>query len=155
MTCKYCGSEGVVKYGTYKGVQRYWCKVCKRKFKDDDTLFHMKVSPDFISSALDMYYTGSSINDICEHFRTAKGYHPSKSVVFGWIKKYGRAGIGEHYWLLFHNGKKKMYLVYGGATRDIANKKGLEMWGSVEYEIKRLPTRNLALAASLMRGGTK
>ena len=88
ITCKYCGSEGVVKYGTYNGVQRYWCKVCQRKFKDDDTTFHMKVSPEFISSALELYYTGSSIDDICQHFRNTKGYHPSKSVVFNWIDKY-------------------------------------------------------------------
>ena len=33
LTCKHCGAAGVLKYGTYKGVQRYWCKVCKRKFK--------------------------------------------------------------------------------------------------------------------------
>jgi len=88
ITCKHCGSEDVVKYGKYKDVQRYWCKSCKRKFKGDDALFHMKVSPEFISSALDMYYTGSSINDICEHLRNAQGYHPSKSVVFGWVDKY-------------------------------------------------------------------
>ena len=88
ITCKHCGSKAVVKYGKYKDVQRYWCKSCQRKFKGDDTLFHMKVSPDYISSALDMYYTGSSINDICEHFRNAQGYHPSKSVVFGWIDKF-------------------------------------------------------------------
>ena len=29
--CKYCGEDGVVKYGSYKGVQRYWCKICQRK----------------------------------------------------------------------------------------------------------------------------
>jgi transposase-like protein len=32
MNCKYCGSANVVKYGTHNGVQRYWCKDCKRKF---------------------------------------------------------------------------------------------------------------------------
>jgi transposase-like protein len=31
--CRYCGSNAVVKFGSYKGVQRYWRKVCKRKFK--------------------------------------------------------------------------------------------------------------------------
>lgn len=86
--CKYCGSPAVVKFGTYKDTQLYWCKVCQRRFKADDTLFHGKVSPKFISRALDMYYTGSSINDICEHFKNTDGYHPSKSVVFGWIDKY-------------------------------------------------------------------
>jgi putative transposase len=86
--CKKCGSPAVVKYGTYKGVQRYRCKVCGTKFKADDALFHMKISPEFISRALDMYYTGSSVNDICEHFRNAQGYHPSKSLVFGWIDRF-------------------------------------------------------------------
>jgi len=39
ITCKYCGSEGVVKYGSYNDVQRYFCKLCKRKFKDDEVSF--------------------------------------------------------------------------------------------------------------------
>lgn len=30
--CKHCGSDEVVKYGTYKGAQRYWCKVCENKY---------------------------------------------------------------------------------------------------------------------------
>ena len=29
--CKYCNSPNIVKYGTYEGIQRYWCKDCKRK----------------------------------------------------------------------------------------------------------------------------
>ena len=93
ITCKHCGSEGVVKYGSYKGIQRYMCKVCNRKFKADDALFHMKISSKYISRSLDMYYTGSSVNDICEHFRNSDGYHPSKSVVFGWIDKFGNQAI--------------------------------------------------------------
>jgi len=93
VTCKYCDSPAVVKYGTYKGVQRYRCKVCGRKFKADDTLFHMKISPEYISRALDMYYTGSSVNDICEHFKNTDGYHPSKSLVFGWIDKFSDTAV--------------------------------------------------------------
>ncbi len=87
-TCKYCGSEAIVKYGTYDKTQLYWCKICGRKFKGDDTLFHMKVKPEYISTALELYYTGSSINDICLHLKNAHGYYPSKSVVFQWIDKY-------------------------------------------------------------------
>lgn len=33
--CKYCGSPNVVKFGTFEGVQRYWCKNCERKFADN------------------------------------------------------------------------------------------------------------------------
>jgi len=32
LNCKYCGSPNVVKFGTFNGIQRYWCKDCKRKF---------------------------------------------------------------------------------------------------------------------------
>lgn len=86
--CKNCGSEAVVKYGSYKGVPRYWCKVCKRKFKADNALFHMKVSPEYISMALSMYYSGSSISDIRNHLKQEFGYYPSKHIVFEWVDKY-------------------------------------------------------------------
>ena len=88
ITCKNCGSEGVVKFGTYKGVQRYYCKACNRKFKADDSLFHMKVSADHISTALSMYYSGSSISDIRNHLKQEHGYYPSKHIVFEWVDKF-------------------------------------------------------------------
>jgi len=88
IVCKNCGSTDVVKVGFHGGVQRYLCKACKRKFKADDSPFHMKVSAGHISSALAMYYTGSSITDIRNHIRQETGYYPSKSVVFDWVEKY-------------------------------------------------------------------
>lgn len=86
--CKNCGSEAVVKYGSYKGVPRYFCKVCQRKFKADSALFHMKAPADYISIALSMYYTGSSITDIRNHLKQEHGYYPSKHVVFEWVDKF-------------------------------------------------------------------
>lgn len=88
ITCKNCCSPAVVKFGTYKGVQRYYCKSCNRKFKGDDSLFHMKVSADHISTALSMYYSGSSISDIRNHLKQEHGYYPSKHVVFEWVDKF-------------------------------------------------------------------
>ena len=88
ITCKNCGSEAVVKFGTYKGAQRYFCKSCKRKFKADANVFHMKVPAEYVSSALSMYYSGMSINEIRSHLKQEHGYYPSKSIVFGWVNKY-------------------------------------------------------------------
>ena len=34
IVCKYCGSHNVIRYGTYNGQQRFWCKDCKRKFAE-------------------------------------------------------------------------------------------------------------------------
>jgi len=88
VVCKYCNSSAIVKFGTYKGTQRYFCKSCERKFKADDSLFHMKVSAHHISSALDMYYKGLSFRDIADHMQQEHDYRPSKSVIYQWVNKY-------------------------------------------------------------------
>ncbi len=88
ITCKNCGSEAIVKFGSYKGVQRYYCKACRRKFKADDALFHMKTPSEYISTALSMYYSGSSISDIRNHLKQEHDYYPSKHVVFEWVDKF-------------------------------------------------------------------
>jgi transposase-like protein len=94
LTCKYCGSNTLVKFGAYKTIQRYWCKDCGRKFKYDDSLFHSKVSAKSVSSTLIMYYCGYPINAIRDYLREEHDYYPSKSVVYGWIHKYTHsAGI--------------------------------------------------------------
>lgn len=88
ITCKNCGSSAVVKFGTYKGVQRYYCKSCNRKFKADGDIFHMKVPSEYVSSALNMYYSGMSFNDIRNHLKQEHDYYPSKSVIYQWVEKY-------------------------------------------------------------------
>ena len=94
--CKYCHSSAIVKFGTYKGTQLYWCKSCQRKFKDDDSLFHMKVSAHHISSALDMYYKGLSFRDIADRMQQEHDYRPSKSVIYQWVNKYTDMAI-DHF----------------------------------------------------------
>lgn len=86
--CKHCGSTNIVKIGLQSGTQRYLCHACGRKFKADDSPFHMSTPAPDIAGALNMYYTGSSITDIRTHIRQQTGYYPSKSVVFGWVQKY-------------------------------------------------------------------
>ncbi len=86
--CPYCENEGVVKFGTYKGAQRYWCKACKRKFKADDTLFHMKTPANQVSSALNMFYEGMSIKAIRRNLQQEYGNMPSTATIYEWIQKY-------------------------------------------------------------------
>ncbi len=88
ITCKNCNSKAVVKFGTYKGVQRYFCKECNRKFKADADAFHMKVPLEQVSRALSEFYSGMSVNDIRNILKQEYGYYPSKSVVYKWIVKY-------------------------------------------------------------------
>ena len=87
VTCKNCGSSLVVRFGTYKGAQRYWCKSCQRKFKSDGG-FHTQVPVEYISRALDLYYHGMFIKSIAIHLKREYNYHPSKSTIFNWASKY-------------------------------------------------------------------
>ena len=93
--CKNCGSDAVVRFGSYKGVPRYYCKSCNRKFKADADAFHGKIPSEYVSSAVNMYYTGMSINEIRSHLKQEHGYYPSKSVVWGWVEKYTNQAVKQ------------------------------------------------------------
>jgi putative transposase len=95
VVCKHCGSNAVVKFGTYEGVQRYWCKVCKRKFRANDHLFQMKTPYYQVSSAIDDYYKGDSINEIRDSLNTNFRNYPSSKSVYGWIVKYTDEAIRQ------------------------------------------------------------
>jgi putative transposase len=90
ITCKYCGSNAHNKYGFYGGIQRYYCKVCRRKFKDDDSHFHMKVPSQIVISALSLHFTGMSFDHIRTNLKQQYSYCPSKSVIYKWVKKYSK-----------------------------------------------------------------
>jgi putative transposase len=87
-SCKYCGFKGVVKFGTYKGAQRYYCKVCHRKFKSDDTSFHMKLETNIVSSAMSVYYEGLSVKGVRRQLLQKHGHAPSSATVYKWIHKF-------------------------------------------------------------------
>ena len=93
LKCKYCQSEDIVKFGTYNGVQRYWCKACKRKFKADDALFHMKTPANQVSSALNMYYEGMSVKAIRRQLQQEHDNSPSTATIYEWIQKYTQYAI--------------------------------------------------------------
>jgi putative transposase len=123
ISCPHCGSSNVIKYGSYEGVQRYYCNVCKRKFKADDTPFHMKVSGEQIASALALYYTGSSITDIRHHIKQETGYSPSKSVVYNWIDKYNQQAANH-----FSKAKPKVGDKWVADETMIDLDKGIKVW---------------------------
>jgi putative transposase len=95
VVCKYCNSNAVVKFGTYEGIQRYWCKVCQRKFRANDELYQMKTPANQVSSAVGMYYEGMSLNGIRRHLQQEYGNYPSSKSVYGWIQKYTDEAINQ------------------------------------------------------------
>ena len=88
MNCKFCNSDNIIKYGTYGGVQLYYCKDCGSKFKDDDTTFHMKTPANQVTSALNMYYEGMSFKAIARNLKQEHGNMPSTATIYEWIQKY-------------------------------------------------------------------
>ena len=56
-----------------------------------------------------------------------------------------------HFWLVAYDDGKP-YLIYGGITEDEARRKGLEMLGGLDFQIKRYPTSNLPTASSYFHG---
>lgn len=57
------------------------------------------------------------------------------------------------WWLVAKDEQGKTVLIFGSdRSEDEARQKGLEMLGGLNFDIKRLPTRNLARASSLLKG---
>ncbi len=60
----------------------------------------------------------------------------------------------NYYWLICADPDSgKPFLIAGGDTEEEARQKGLEMLGGIDFEIRKLPTRNLAQASSMIKGG--
>ena len=58
----------------------------------------------------------------------------------------------QYYWIVAHDDTGKPYLIYGGESEEAARDKGLEMLSGIDFEIRKLPTRNLSRASSLLKG---
>jgi len=95
IVCKHCQSGNVRKYGKYKGIQYYYCNVCKRKFMLNDFQFHMKTSATEVKEATDMFCAGMSITAIAHHLKREYGHKPSTATIHYWIGKYTPVGAGE------------------------------------------------------------
>ena len=80
--CKYCGSRQIVRYGHYRGIQRWWCKDCKRKFVHNEALPRMKTPIIQVASALSMFYAGMSLHGIRRNLEQTYRSYPSNSTIY-------------------------------------------------------------------------
>ena len=93
MNCRHCGSSNITKFGTYQGVQRYWCKDCRRKFADNQALPRMKTDTKVISSALSCYYGGMPLDAIQRHLYQQFKVYYSEMGIYNWIKRFSKEAI--------------------------------------------------------------
>ena len=93
--CKYCGSEDLSRFGTYKGVQRYWCNECERKFVNNGSIPKMKNSSRQIASAMSMYYNGMPLDGIQTQFRQDYQTDLSESNFWNWVDRFTKDAIRQ------------------------------------------------------------
>jgi len=89
--CIQCKSDKIVKHGIrhnkYGDIQRFSCKACKKRFTINLGFEKMKFSPQTITSALQLYFTGESLRNVTKFLRL-QGVEVDHKTVYRWIKKY-------------------------------------------------------------------
>ncbi|MCW4017377.1 MAG: IS6 family transposase [Candidatus Bathyarchaeota archaeon] len=89
--CVFCGSEHIVedavRHNKKYDIQRYLCKSCGKRFSINVGFEGMKASPQVITSAMQLYFTGESLRNV-QKFLKLQGVQISHVAVLKWIKKY-------------------------------------------------------------------
>lgn len=96
--CPRCQSGNIVKHGIqhnkYGDLQTYECKECKRRFVINLGFEGMRATPQIITSAMQLYFTGESLRNV-QKFLKLQGVKISHVAIYKWIKKY--VGLMEKY----------------------------------------------------------
>ena len=89
--CPSCGTSNIVKHGLrhnqYGDLQRYSCRDCGKRFTLNLGFERMKATPETVSMAMQMYFSGMSFEMTSRALRL-KGVKVSGVGVFKWTKKY-------------------------------------------------------------------
>ena len=95
LVCKYCQSPNIIKFGTFQGIQRYWCKDCKRKFADNRALPTMKTPIDHISSALSCYFGGMPLDAIQRHLQQQHNAYYTEMGIYNWVRRFSQEAVNR------------------------------------------------------------
>jgi len=97
-TCLYCYSKNIVKHGIRHNkngdIQRLSCRDCGKRFTQNLGFERMKATPQTITSALQLYFTGESLRNV-QKFLRLQGVNVCHKTVWNWIQKY--VGLMERY----------------------------------------------------------
>jgi putative transposase len=96
--CPYCQSEEIVRRGvrhnSYGDIQRFSCNVCGKWFVINLGFEKMKAFPQVITSAMQLYFSGTSLRNTAKFLRL-QGVKVTHVSVYKWIKK--SIGLMEKY----------------------------------------------------------
>jgi len=87
MKCPKCKSGNVIKYGRYGDAQTYYCKDCRKRFRDKG-LKEKTYSPHVITSAITHYNLGSTLEESARYVNRRFKVKISKSSVHSWVKEF-------------------------------------------------------------------
>lgn len=96
--CIFCNSSNIVKDGLRHNkrgdIQKYECRDCNRYFTINLGFERMRATPQIITSALQLYFTGESLRNV-QKFLKLQGVTINHNTVYRWIKKY--VGLMQSY----------------------------------------------------------
>lgn len=91
LACVDCQSDKIIKFSIRhnKGgdLQRYKCNACGKRFSFNIGFEKMHASPQIITTAMQLYFTGESLRNV-QKFIQLQGLKMSHVAVYKWIKKY-------------------------------------------------------------------
>ena len=89
--CLFCKSENIkrdgLRHNKYGDIQKFACKDCGKYFTVNFGFERMKHSPQGITTAMQLYFSGESLRNTARSLRLI-GVQVSHKTVFMWIKKY-------------------------------------------------------------------
>lgn len=88
LTCTFCGSAHIIKYGKANEKQVYRCKDCARKFVPNVGFEGMWYNPKIITTTLDLYFKGISLRKISDHLKQCHEIEVGHASVYRWICEY-------------------------------------------------------------------
>jgi len=90
-SCPRCQSDKIVRHGVRKNksgnIQRFFCNDCSRWFVVNLGFERMHATPQIITSAMQLYFTGESLRNV-QKFLRLQGVNISHVAVYKWIGKY-------------------------------------------------------------------
>jgi transposase-like protein len=92
--CKFCGSASVVRYGfSQKRRQRHLCLTCNRTFLDNAAPERMRYPTSVISSSVNQFYEGKSLNQIRRQLEMDFNVLPDPSSIYDWVFHFTQKAI--------------------------------------------------------------
>lgn len=92
-SCQFCKSQNIKKFGIRRNksgnIQRFICSDCSKTFSINLGFQGMKSSPEAITSALQLYFSGQSLRSV-QKFLRLQGVEVSHKTIYQWIVKYTR-----------------------------------------------------------------